>query len=178
MLLVQAYFFDMGGLSHRIYWCSRIGYVIDMSGFSTCMKFLGSIFILCCRFYIWCLNCLNKFLLLHSYFLQEADLILGGDEGKECTYGKGYVKRQAIFSCLTCTPDGNAGVCTACSLVCHDGHEVCFVSLIILFIVILILNFSYDMFIDVYACDSYVCAPFTCSVKLVISAFVSRKVNC
>ncbi|XP_043698189.1 putative E3 ubiquitin-protein ligase UBR7 [Telopea speciosissima] len=54
----------------------------------------------------------------------EADLVLGGDEGKECTYNKGYMKRQAIFSCLTCTPDGNAGVCTACSLSCHDGHEV------------------------------------------------------
>ncbi|CAA0838809.1 PHD finger protein-related [Striga hermonthica] len=54
----------------------------------------------------------------------EADLVLGGDEGKECTYNKGYLKRQAIFSCLTCTPDGNAGVCTACSLSCHDGHEV------------------------------------------------------
>nr|DAD36279.1 TPA_asm: hypothetical protein HUJ06_006919 [Nelumbo nucifera] len=53
----------------------------------------------------------------------EADLVLGGDEGKECTYEKGYMKRQAIFSCLTCTPDGNAGVCTACSLSCHDGHE-------------------------------------------------------
>ncbi|KAL6986411.1 RING-type E3 ubiquitin transferase [Sarracenia purpurea var. burkii] len=34
------------------------------------------------------------------------------------------MKRQAIFSCLTCTPDGNAGVCTACSLSCHDGHEI------------------------------------------------------
>ncbi|OVA11312.1 zinc finger protein [Macleaya cordata] len=54
----------------------------------------------------------------------EADLVLGGDEGKECTYSKGYMKRQAIFSCLTCTPDGNAGVCTACSLSCHDGHEI------------------------------------------------------
>lgn len=54
----------------------------------------------------------------------EADLVLGGDEGKECTYNKGYMKRQAIFSCLTCTPDGNAGVCTACSLSCHDGHEI------------------------------------------------------
>ncbi|KAI3453820.1 hypothetical protein Pfo_010483 [Paulownia fortunei] len=54
----------------------------------------------------------------------EADLVLGGDEGKECTYSKGYVKRQAIFSCLTCTPDGNAGVCTACSLSCHEGHEI------------------------------------------------------
>ncbi|XP_057968025.1 uncharacterized protein LOC131157707 [Malania oleifera] len=54
----------------------------------------------------------------------EADLVLGGDEGKECTYNKGYMKRQAIFSCLTCTPEGNAGVCTACSLSCHDGHEI------------------------------------------------------
>jgi E3 ubiquitin-protein ligase UBR7 len=52
------------------------------------------------------------------------DLVLGGDEGKECTYTNGYMKRQAIFSCLTCTPDGNAGVCTACSLSCHHGHEV------------------------------------------------------
>lgn len=54
----------------------------------------------------------------------EADLVLGGDEGRECTYSKGYMKRQAIFSCLTCTPDGNAGICTACSLSCHDGHEI------------------------------------------------------
>uniref|UniRef100_A0A7N0UMG2 UBR-type domain-containing protein n=1 Tax=Kalanchoe fedtschenkoi TaxID=63787 RepID=A0A7N0UMG2_KALFE len=54
----------------------------------------------------------------------EADLVLGGDEGKECTYANGYMKRQAIFSCLTCTPEGNAGVCTACSLACHDGHEI------------------------------------------------------
>lgn len=54
----------------------------------------------------------------------EADLVLGGDEGNECTYEKGYMKRQAVFSCLTCTPAGNAGFCTACSLICHDGHEV------------------------------------------------------
>ncbi|KAG6547870.1 hypothetical protein Mapa_010690 [Marchantia paleacea] len=54
----------------------------------------------------------------------EADLVLGGDEGKECTYEKGYMRRQAVFSCLTCTPAGNAGFCTACSFACHDGHEV------------------------------------------------------
>jgi E3 ubiquitin-protein ligase UBR7 len=54
----------------------------------------------------------------------EADLVLGGDDGKECTYSKGYMKRQAIFSCLTCTPDANSGVCTACCLSCHDGHEI------------------------------------------------------
>ncbi|CAD6336715.1 unnamed protein product [Miscanthus lutarioriparius] len=54
----------------------------------------------------------------------EADLVLGGDDGKDCTYAGGYLKRQAVFSCLTCVPDGVAGVCTACSLACHDGHEV------------------------------------------------------
>ncbi|KAG2677048.1 hypothetical protein I3760_12G080400 [Carya illinoinensis] len=54
----------------------------------------------------------------------EADLILGADEGNECSYTNGYIKRQAVFSCLTCTPEGNAGVCTACSLSCHDSHEV------------------------------------------------------
>lgn len=54
----------------------------------------------------------------------EADLVLGGDQGKECTYSNGYMKRQAVFSCLTCNPDGNAGVCTACCLTCHDSHEI------------------------------------------------------
>ncbi|KAJ1259213.1 hypothetical protein BS78_10G137400 [Paspalum vaginatum] len=54
----------------------------------------------------------------------EADLVLGGDDGKDCTYAGGYLKRQAVFSCLTCVPDGLAGVCTACSLACHDGHEI------------------------------------------------------
>jgi E3 ubiquitin-protein ligase UBR7 len=51
-------------------------------------------------------------------------LVLGGDDGKECTYAGGYLTRQAVFSCLTYVPAGNAGVCTACSLSCHDGHEV------------------------------------------------------
>jgi len=60
--------------------------------------------------------------------LQEADLVLGGDEGKDCTYKQGYMKRQAVFSCLTCTPNGDAGFCTACSLACHDGHDVCIFS--------------------------------------------------
>lgn len=72
--------------------------------------------------------------------LKEADLVLGGDEGKECTYNKGYMKRQAIFSCLTCTTDGNAGVCTACSLSCHDGHEVRFISLFFILFPFLILS--------------------------------------
>lgn len=63
--------------------------------------------------------------------VKAADLVLGGDEGDECTYPKGYMKRQAIFSCITCTPDGKAGICTACCLSCHDGHEVYMVDLLI-----------------------------------------------
>jgi len=34
----------------------------------------------------------------------------------------GYVTRQALYSCLTCTVDGEmAGICLACSLTCHKG---------------------------------------------------------
>lgn len=54
----------------------------------------------------------------------EADLALGGDEGTECTYPQGYLKRQALFSCLTCTPAGNAGICNACCENCHEDHQV------------------------------------------------------
>ena len=38
------------------------------------------------------------------------------------------MKRQALYACLTCTPAApeadSAGVCLACSLSCHDGHEL------------------------------------------------------
>ena len=35
----------------------------------------------------------------------------------------GYVMRQALYSCITCTVDGEmAGVCLACSLTCHKGR--------------------------------------------------------
>ena len=65
--------------------------------------------------------------------VKEVDMILGGDDGKECTYSKGYLPRQAVFSCITCCPEGNAGVCTACSMACHDGHEVTYATLIVLY---------------------------------------------
>lgn len=71
--------------------------------------------------------------------LQEAEMVLGGDDGDECTYSNGYLKRQAIFSCLTCTPEGFAGFCTACSLSCHEGHEV------IIFFSVVGRNFSVQM---------------------------------
>lgn len=40
------------------------------------------------------------------------------------------MKRQALYSCLTCipeakeTPEKRAGICLACSFHCHDGHEL------------------------------------------------------
>lgn len=43
---------------------------------------------------------------------------------------QGYVKRQAIYACLTCCPEAKmddtkrAGLCLACSLHCHENHEL------------------------------------------------------
>eukprot|EP01018_Ginkgo_biloba_P036349 Gb_12978 [translate_table: standard] len=53
----------------------------------------------------------------------EVDSILGGDEGKECTYSKGYMNKHVVFSFLTCVPTENVGICMAFSLTCHNGHE-------------------------------------------------------
>lgn len=39
---------------------------------------------------------------------------------------QGYVKRQAVFACNTCTPSAaeHAGICLACANKCHDGHDI------------------------------------------------------
>lgn len=43
---------------------------------------------------------------------------------------QGYLKRQALYACLTCIPDARideskrAGICLACTYHCHDGHEL------------------------------------------------------
>ncbi|GAB0089148.1 E3 ubiquitin-protein ligase UBR7 [Sergentomyia squamirostris] len=57
---------------------------------------------------------------------EEGLAVLGGSDDKFCTFSKGYVKRQALYSCLTCCPDTAkcAGVCLACSYHCHEGHEL------------------------------------------------------
>lgn len=40
------------------------------------------------------------------------------------------MKRQALYSCLTCLPESKedfrkgAGICLACSYSCHEGHEL------------------------------------------------------
>uniref|UniRef100_A0A182V0Y6 Putative E3 ubiquitin-protein ligase UBR7 n=1 Tax=Anopheles merus TaxID=30066 RepID=A0A182V0Y6_ANOME len=56
--------------------------------------------------------------------------VLGGSDEKNCTYPKGYVGRQALYACLTCVPEARgieskrSGICLACSLQCHDNHEL------------------------------------------------------
>ncbi|KAG5675370.1 hypothetical protein PVAND_005279 [Polypedilum vanderplanki] len=61
---------------------------------------------------------------------EESSAVLSGSDENKCTYNDGYIKRQALYSCLTCTPEAkdNAslaiGCCLACSLVCHESHEL------------------------------------------------------
>ncbi|KPP78567.1 putative E3 ubiquitin-protein ligase UBR7 [Scleropages formosus] len=57
---------------------------------------------------------------------EEAYAVLGGSDPDKCSYPQGYVKRQAVYACSTCTPRGGepAGVCLACSYKCHEGHEL------------------------------------------------------
>ncbi|KAM9356118.1 putative E3 ubiquitin-protein ligase UBR7 [Pholidichthys leucotaenia] len=58
--------------------------------------------------------------------LEAALCVLAGSDTENCSYPKGYVKRQAVFACNTCTPNSAepAGVCLACANKCHDGHEI------------------------------------------------------
>ena len=41
-------------------------------------------------------------------------------------YLKGYVRRQALFTCMTCNKDNEklTGLCAACAYHCHANHEV------------------------------------------------------
>ncbi|KAM9339176.1 putative E3 ubiquitin-protein ligase UBR7 isoform 1-T2 [Symphorus nematophorus] len=57
---------------------------------------------------------------------EEASAVLAGSDSDHCSYPQGYVKRQALYACNTCTPRGGeaAGVCLACSYKCHEGHDL------------------------------------------------------
>lgn len=59
----------------------------------------------------------------------DAKAVLGASDDKNCTYSRGYVKRQALYACMTCIPLSDdclkpGGVCLACSYYCHEGHEL------------------------------------------------------
>lgn len=57
---------------------------------------------------------------------EEARAVLGDSDDQHCTYPVGYVKRQALYACGTCSPSDAepAGVCLACTLTCHEGHTL------------------------------------------------------
>ncbi|CAO1338841.1 unnamed protein product [Diamesa serratosioi] len=69
---------------------------------------------------------LNKEKELDEY----SNAVLNGSDDRDCTYSKGYIKRQALYSCLTCIPEAKLdhskaiGVCLACCLTCHEKHEL------------------------------------------------------
>ncbi|XP_037077298.1 putative E3 ubiquitin-protein ligase UBR7 [Pollicipes pollicipes] len=55
----------------------------------------------------------------------DAAAVLGNTDDKNCSYDQGYVKRQPLYACLTCSgKDQPAGVCLACSYHCHETHEL------------------------------------------------------
>uniref|UniRef100_A0A8C3G0C5 Ubiquitin protein ligase E3 component n-recognin 7 n=1 Tax=Cyclopterus lumpus TaxID=8103 RepID=A0A8C3G0C5_CYCLU len=58
--------------------------------------------------------------------LERALCVLAGSDPENCSYSRGYAKRQAVFACNTCTPNvaEPAGVCLACANKCHDGHDI------------------------------------------------------
>lgn len=57
---------------------------------------------------------------------EEASAVLGNSDEKNCTYPKGYIARQALYSCATCSNKSGqeAAICLACSLECHENHEL------------------------------------------------------
>ncbi|OXU29116.1 hypothetical protein TSAR_004900 [Trichomalopsis sarcophagae] len=55
---------------------------------------------------------------------EDAIAVLGASDDQNCTYSKGYI-RQALYACKTCCSSGTrAAICFACSLHCHEGHEL------------------------------------------------------
>lgn len=56
---------------------------------------------------------------------EDANAVLGGSDDTNCSYDKGYLPRQALYACTTCSDNQEpGGVCLACSYKCHDGHEI------------------------------------------------------
>ncbi|KAK3917686.1 Putative E3 ubiquitin-protein ligase [Frankliniella fusca] len=59
---------------------------------------------------------------------EDANAVLGASDPLNCTYPQGYVKRQALYACITCIPADSdkerGGVCLACSYSCHENHDL------------------------------------------------------
>uniref|UniRef100_A0A158Q7U4 UBR-type domain-containing protein n=1 Tax=Elaeophora elaphi TaxID=1147741 RepID=A0A158Q7U4_9BILA len=68
---------------------------------------------------------LSEVIEAHEELEAEAEALLGGANANVCTYPEGYKPRQPLYSCRDCTSTtGPAALCYACSVNCHDGHEL------------------------------------------------------
>jgi len=57
--------------------------------------------------------------------LDRERALYGNCDVDTCTYPQGYVRRQALFACMTCNNNEKlAGICAACAYHCHANHEV------------------------------------------------------
>jgi len=54
------------------------------------------------------------------------DAVCGASDPTECSYEKGYMARQTVYSCADCCDLENnpAGFCHACALNCHQGCNI------------------------------------------------------
>ena len=65
----------------------------------------------------------------NEHMTETADAVLGDASDTHCSYPMGYI-RQAVYACMTCTPEAleipetRAGVCLACTHSCHHDHEL------------------------------------------------------
>ncbi|KAL3671293.1 hypothetical protein V7S43_003225 [Phytophthora oleae] len=72
---------------------------------------------------------LSEVLKHNEHMTETADAVLGDASDTHCSYPMGYM-RQAVYACLTCTPDSKekpetrAGVCLACTYNCHQDHDL------------------------------------------------------
>ncbi|GAB9467134.1 E3 ubiquitin-protein ligase ubr7-like [Globisporangium polare] len=71
---------------------------------------------------------LDEVLQEDALLTDAANAVLGASSATDCSYPLGYM-RQALYACLTCTPESEdastrAGVCLACSYSCHENHEL------------------------------------------------------
>jgi len=69
---------------------------------------------------------LEEFMRDEDEMMKEAEALLGGIDEDACSYPEGYLPRQPLYSCKTCAEASGqlAGICYACSLHCHDGHDL------------------------------------------------------
>jgi len=56
---------------------------------------------------------------------EDANAVLGDVSDTACTYPLGYLPRQPVYACRTCSGGGSpSGICLACSYHCHEGHDL------------------------------------------------------